>query len=454
MKIIIVGSGKVGFTISEQLTKEGHDIVVIDNSPEIVEKINNSLDVMALCGNGANLDVLKKAQAGKSDLLIACTDMDELNLLCCVIARKLGCKNTIARVRTPEYAEQMYFMKDEFALSMTINPELLAAREIFSLLEIPGVLKRDSFPKSQVEIVEICPQPGSLLDGVVLSELPKRLGFRALICAVERSGDVFIPNGDFTLKAGDRAYICGTLTEIVRILKAIGLRTKKPRNVLIIGGSKMADYLTGLLIANGYVVKVIERDPEKARNFAKRHTKARVICADGASHEVLKSENAAQMDAAIALTNIDEENIILSMYFESIGIPQVIGKVNRSEFAALVEGKGLDCVVNPKKLCANAIVGYVRAMQNTGDSSILTLRHLVDERVDALEFEVKEHCPYTGIRLKDVNLKSGILLACISRLGKIIIPGGSDTIEVGDTIIVISSSKKIILDLNDIFAEV
>lgn len=453
MKIVVIGGGKVGYAIVEQLTREGHDIVVVDNDPAVVENVNNSMDVMAICGNGANLDALKAAEAGKSDLLIACTARDELNLMCCVLARKMGCSNTIARVRTPEYVNQMYFMKDELGLSMTINPELLAAREMFSLMEIPGVLKRDSFPKSRVEIVELIPQPGSVLDEVMMAELPKKLKCKALVCAVQRGDDVFIPHGDFVLKAGDKAYICGTLTEIVHILDCVGMHSRDAKDILIIGGSKVADYLTGLLIKAGASVKVIESDPEKAKHFAQRYPKATVVCADGSSQSVLKSEHAEQMDAAATLTNIDEENLILSMYLSHIGVPQVISKVNRTEFGGLMEGKGLSRLVSPKKLCSDTIIAYVRAMQNTGDSSILTLRHLVDGRVSALEFDVTESCPRLGVMLKDINLKPNILIACINRMGKVIVPGGLDTLEAGDTVIVINSVDRVILDLNDIFAE-
>lgn len=454
MKIVLIGGGKVGYAIVRQLTKEGHDIVLVDSDPQVVEEVNNSLDVMAICGNGANLDVLRAAEAEKSDLLIACTAQDELNLLCCIFAKKLGCGNTIARVRTPEYDGQMYYLKDELGLSMTINPELNAAREMFSLLEIPGVLKRDSFPKSRVEIVEIIPQPGNVLDGLQLFELPKKLKCKALVCAVQRGGELYIPDGSFTIQAGDKVYICGTITELVHILDGIGMLMKQAKDIMIIGGSKVADYLTGMLLKAGARVKVIENDPDKARFFAQRYPKAVIVCADGSSEAVLRSERAEQMDAVATLTNIDEENLILSMYLSHIGVPQVITKVNRNEFGKLVADKGVSRLVSPKKLCADTIVAYVRAMQNTGDSSVLTLHHLVDGRVDALEFDVTGSCPRLGIMLKDINLKPNILIACINRMGNVIVPGGFDTLEEGDTLIVINSADRVILDLNDIFAEV
>lgn len=451
MKIVLIGGGKVGYAIARQLTREGHDIIVVDSDRQVVEEVNNTLDVMAICGNGANLDVLREAEAGSAELLIACTAQDELNILCCIFARKLGCGNTIARVRTPEYAEQMYYLKDELGLSMTINPELNAAREIFSLLEIPGVLRRDSFPKSRVEIVEMIPQPGSILDGIQLLDFPKRLRCKALVCAVQRDGKVIIPDGRFTVRAGDKLSICATVTEIVRILEATGLQTRKAKDVMIIGGSKVADYLTYLLLKAGARVKLIENRPERAAMFAQKYRSAVVVCADGSSEAVLKSERAEFMDAVASLTSVDEENLVLSMYLSHIGVSQVIAKVDRSEFGNLVADKGVSRLVSPKKLCADAIVGYVRAMQNTGDSSVLTLHHLVDGRVDALEFDVTASCRYLGVMLKDIPFKPNILVACINRMGKPIVPGGLDCFSEGDTVIVINSANRVIIDLNDIF---
>ena len=452
MNIVLVGGGKVGYAIVRQLTREGHDIILVDSDHRVVENVNESLDVMAICGNGADLEVLREAEAGNADLLIACTAQDELNILCCIFARKLGCGNTIARVRSPEYAEQMYYLKDELGLSMTINPELNAAREIFSLMEIPGLLRRDSFPKSRVEIVEMVAESGSVLDGLPLMDFNKRLRCRALVCAVQRAGEVIIPDGSFTIKSGDKVSICATVTEIVRILSAAGRQQKKAKDVMLIGGSKVAGYLTYLLLKAGARVKVLENEPDRAEKFARRYPGALVVCADGSSKSVLQSEHAELMDAVVTLTNIDEENLILSMYLSHIGVPQVITKVNRSEYGSLVADKGVIRLISPKQLCADAIVGYVRAMQNTGDSSVLTLHHLVDGRVDALEFDVTASCPYLGLMLKDIPFKPHILVACISRMGKPIVPGGFDSFEEGDIVIIINSANRVILDLNDVFS--
>ena len=451
MKIILIGGGKVGYAIVRQLTREGHDIIVIDSDSSVVEEVNNSLDLMAICGNGANLDVLREADAAHADLLIACTAQDELNILCCIFARKLGCVNTIARVRSPEYAEQMYYIKDELGLSMTINPELNAAREIFSILEIPGVLRRDSFPQSRVEIVEIGANEGGVLDGLKLTDFNKKLHCKALVCAIQRGGEVIVPDGSVEIKAGDKLSVCAAATEIVKMLGTSGLKLKKAKNIMIIGGSVVADYLTYLLVKSGSRVKVIEREADKAAQFAARYPGVDVICADGSSEEVLKNEHADQMDAVATLTDIDEENLILSMYLSHVGVPQVITKVNRSEYGSLMADKGVNRLVSPKKLCADSIVAYVRAMQNTGDSSVLTLHHLVDGRIDALEFSVTASCRHLGKMLKDIKFKPNILIACINRMGKAIVPGGFDSFEEGDTVIVINSADRVILDLNDIF---
>ena len=453
MKIVIIGGGVVGSTIASQLTNEGHDITVIDHSQAVADQISDSLDCMAQAGNGASLEVMRSADVPNSDLLIACTAQDELNMLCCVFAKKLGCRSAIARVRTPEYADQMYFFKDELGMSMTINPELNAAREMFKLLEIPGVLKRDSFAKGRVEIVEVVPKPGDVLDGTKLLDLPRKLKSRVLVAAVQRDGEAIIPDGSFTLQAGDKVSICAPTSELVRMLRAIGENPKKAKNIMLIGCSKVTDYLCFMLLNEGASVRVIDPDPKAASAFAERYPKAEVVCADGRSEAVLREENAAGMDAVAALTERDEENLILSMYLSSVGVPQVLTKVDNSEFGNLLADRGESRIISPKKLCADAIIRYVRAMQNTDGSSVLTLHHLADGQADALEFQVTESCRYLGKKLLEMRFKRNIRLACINRLGRIIIPSGTDTLEAGDTVIVITVASRVILDLNDIFAD-
>lgn len=453
MKIVIIGGGMVGSTIAAQLTNEGHDITVVDRSQAIADQISDSLDCMALAGNGASLEVMRSADVPNSDLLIACTAQDELNMLCCVFAKKLGCRSAIARVRTPEYADQMYYFKEELGMSMTINPELNAAREMFKLLEIPGVLKRDSFAKGRVEIVEVVPKPGDVLDGTQLLDLPRKLRCRVLVAAVQRDGEVIIPDGSFTLRAGDKVSICAPTSGLVGILRSIGENQKKAKNIMLIGCGKVTDYLCFMLQNEGSRIRVIESDAAAAAAFAERYPKAEVVCADGRSEAVLREENAAGMDAVAALTEHDEENLILSMYLSAAGVPQVLTKVDNTEFGNLLAGRGESRIISPKKLCADAIVRYVRAMQNTEGSGVLTLHHLVDGKVDALEFQVTDSCRYLGKKLLEMRFKPNTRVACINRMGRIIIPGGTDTLEAGDTVVVIASANRVVLDLNDVFAD-
>lgn len=453
MKIVIIGGGVVGSTIAAQLTNEGHDITVVDRSQAVADRISDSLDCMALAGNGASLEVMRTADVPNSDLLIACTAQDELNMLCCVFAKKLGCRNAIARVRTPEYADQMYFFKEELGMSMTINPELNAAREMFKLLEIPGVLKRDSFAKGRVEIIEVIPKTGDVLDGARLMDLPKKLRCRVLVAAVQRAGEVIIPDGRFTLQAGDKVSICAPTSELVGILRSLGENQKKAKNILLIGCGKVTDYLCFMLQNEGANIRVIESDPEAASAFAERYPRAEVVCADGRSEAVLREENAAGMDAVALLTELDEQNLILSMYMSSVGVPQVLTKVDDTEFGNLLSDRGDSRIISPKKLCADAIVRYVRAMQNTEGSAVLALHHLVDGQVDALEFQVTDSCRYVGKKLLEMRFKPNTRLACINRMGRIIIPGGADSLLAGDTVVVIAAANRVILDLNDVFAD-
>ena len=451
MKIVIVGGGKVGRTLAEQLAREKHDIVLIDSNREVVSLLSAQLDIMVMYGNGASMHTLQAAEVGTSDLMIAVTPLDELNFMCCVIARKLGCPNTIARIRDPEYHEQLYFLREELGLSMTVNPEWTAATEIYRLLQVPGFLKRDSFAKGRVEIVEIVLQADSPLCGLQLIDLHKRLKLRVLVCAVERGSKVVIPDGSFTLEQGDKIYVTAATGELGELLRGVGIRSRKAKDVLIIGGSRISQALSAMLIRSGTRVKILERSPERAAKLAELLPEATIICADGTNQETLNTENISQMDAVITLTNFDEENLIISMYANYLGVPQVITKINRTEYTEVFRDKGIDCVISPKFLCAQHIIRYVRSMQNLSGSSVITMHHLVNNQVEALEFLVTESTKNLGKTLSEIRLKPNILIASISRMGRVIIPGGSDTIELGDTVILVTASDRVILDLNDVF---
>ena len=451
MKIVIVGDGKVGYTLTEQLSKEGHDIVVIDSNKQVLQESVETLDVMVVHGNGASLKVQKQADVGDCDLVIAATSADEINILCCIIARKLGCAHTIARMRNPEYAEQLFFLKEELGLSMTINPERTAASEIFRLLQFPSFLKRDSFAKGRVEIVEIVLREGNILNDKHLSEMYKIAGVRVLVCAVERGDGVFIPDGNFQLKQGDKIYVTASAADLATLIRNLHIESRRVRDIMIIGGSTIAYYLAADLLDIGVDVKLIETKPERCRTLAEKLPKAEIINADGSSQAVLLSEGIEKTDAVVTLTNMDEENLLISMYANHIGVPKVVTKINRTEYSEVFRDKGIDCVISPKLLTANDIVRYVRAMQNTTGGSVLTLHRIVDNKVEALEFRVTETTRHLGETLLQITLKPNILLACIHRYGKIIIPKGEDTIELNDTVIVVTTADQTIYDLNDIF---
>ncbi|MGI6029261.1 MAG: Trk system potassium transporter TrkA [Candidatus Heteroscillospira sp.] len=453
MRIVIIGGGKVGSELAAQLSHEEHDVVLIDNNRRVVKQLGEALDMLTIYGNGASLELQRQADVGGADLLIAATPQDELNMICCIIARKLGCQNAIARVRNPEYARQMYFLRDELGLSLHVNPEWSTAREIFRLMQYPGFLKRDAFAKGRVEIVELDVAAGGALDGVLLSELPKKLRVKVLVCAIQRGADVIIPDGNFRLQAYDRIHVTAPTAQLVALLSSIGLRQSRSKNAMLIGGSRITQYLAESLIKAGTNVKIIELDDQKSTMLAEKLPKATIINADGTNQTVLNSENISQMDTVVALTNMDEENLIISMYAKHVGVPQVITKINRTEYMDLFRETGIDCIVSPKHLCAQDIVRYVRAMQNTGGSGVISVHNLLDGKVEAIEMRVTEHTKYKGIQLKDVKLKPNILISCINHMDKIVIPGGSDTAVPGDTVIVVSLAGRVILDLNDIFQE-
>lgn len=454
MKIVIVGDGKVGYNIAKQLLAEGHDIVVIDNNPDVLEDSLHKLDVLVVDGNGVTLQTQEEADVANSDLLIAATSADEINLLCCILAKKLGCRHTICRMSNPDYVQSIQYMRDDFGLSMTVNPELTAAREIFRILQFPSFLKRDTFAKGRVEIVELKLTEDCALVGKRLERLSDVLrGVKILVCAVERGDEVCIPDGSFELRANDKITVTAPRSELVKMLKALKISNQKIRDVLIIGGSKIAVYLAEELIKSGVNVKIIEQKLEKCRALSERLPSAVIINGDGTLQDLLSSEGIEETDAVISLTNIDEENLVISMYADSCGVPKSITKINRTEYLRLFKDRDIGSVICPKMLASYEIIRYVRAMDNTTGGSVKTMYRIVDEKVEALEFAVTDSTRCIGEPLKKVNLKNNILLACINRMGKIIIPSGNDYIMAGDTIIVITTAEGMYKDINDIFAD-
>ncbi len=453
MKIVIVGDGKVGYNIAKQLLAEGHDIVVIDNNPDVLEESLQKLDVLVVNGNGVTLKTQEEAGVANSDLLIAATSADEINLLCCILAKKLGCEHTISRLSNPEYVESIQYMRSDFGLSMTVNPELTAAREIFRILQFPSFLKRDSFAKGRVEIVELKLSQDSVLVGKKLEKLSEVLrGVKVLVCAVDRGGEVCIPDGSFELKANDKITVTAPRNELVKLIKALKISNQKIKNVLIIGGSKIAVYLSDELIKSGVNVKIIEQNLEKCRTLSERLPNAVIINGDGTLQDTLVTEGIEDTDAVVSLTNIDEENLIISMYADSCNVPKTVTKINRTEYIKLFKDKDIGSIICPKMLASYEIIRYVRAMGNTTGGSVKTLYRIVDEKVEALEFAVTDSTRYVGEPLKKVNLKNNILLACITRMGKAIIPSGNDYMMAGDTVVVVTTAEGKYKDINDIFA--
>ncbi len=452
MKIVIVGDGKVGYTLTKSLSEEGHDLVVIDNNRRVLQSSQDALDVAVVDGNGASVEVQREAGVGTADLLIAATNGDETNLLCCMVAKKLGCKHTIARVRNPEYDQQIRFMRDELGLSMVINPEKAAALEIFRLLQFPSFLKRDSFARGNAELVELKLKDGNALVGKAMQQFRTVADVNALVCAVERENDIFIPKGNFTMQSGDRITIAADAADLMRLIKNLKVYTPKAQHVMIIGGSRTAAYLAQRLIRNKIGLTIIELDEKRCKDLSEMLPQATIINGNGTDQKLLLSEGIASSDAVVSLTGIDEENLLVSMFANYVGVPKTITKINRTEYNPVFESMGgIDSVVSPKLLTANEIVRYVRAMEHTTGGSVLTLYKIVDGKAEALEFSVKGEAPFINIPFYRLKLKKNVLIASIIRARKVIIPSGSDVMQKGDTVIVVTEADRAIHDLKDIF---
>ena len=451
MKIIIAGDGKVGLALTRQLLHEGHEVTIVDSNPVVLQANMYQYDVMAVQGNAATMEALRQARVEKADLLIAATSADEINLLCCLTAKKMNSRlHTIARVRNPDYTEQLFFMREELGLSMTINPELSAAREIFHLLQFPSFLHRDSFAKGRVEIVGLRVDEGSRLEGVALHQLYKIAQVKVLVCAALRAGQVVIPDGSFELKKDDRIFVTARAVNLAQLIKNLGITKQKVRRVMLVGGGHISFYLAQRLLDAHLSVKIIEQNPARARFLAENLPGAAVVLGDGSSQSFLESEGLGEADALVSLTGIDEENIVLSMYAHSQGVPKVVTKVNRLEYNRMFEALDIGSIVSPKDLCSALIARYVRGMQNkTG--KILALHLIAEGNAAAMEFRVDEHTHHRGVPLKDVPLRRGVLISCISRGADTIIPDGTSSFEVGDTVVSVSTLVAPVMQLNDLF---
>lgn len=449
MKIIVTGCGKIGIAVIENLVNEGHDVIAIDNRLEVIEEIRDVYDVICICSNGADYNTLKEAGISNTDMFIAVTGSDELNMLSCIIAKKMGAKHTVARVRNPEYNDiSLGFIKQQIELSLILNPEFLVAQEIFNILKFPAAVNVETFSRRNFEMAELLLRDNSPIAGMSLMELRKKFQANYLVCVVQRDEDVFIPDGNFVLQSGDRIGITADPNEIQKLLKMLGILQKSVRDVMILGGGRIAYYLAKMLLASGNTVKIIDKDRSRCELLSDILPQARVINGDGTDRELLLEEGLASSDSFVALTGMDEENILVSILASTRQVKKVIAKVNGSELSDMAEKLGLDCVITPKHIVSGVISRYARALANTEGSNVETLYKLMDGKAEAAEFNVAADFEYREIPIRELKMKKNILIAGIIRKRKAIIPSGDDVIMAGDKVIVIAA-KTVLNDLSD-----
>lgn len=452
LKIIIVGTGKVGFTLAEQLSQEKHDVTVIDTDDDSLRRASETLDVMCVKGNGASLSTLRESGAETADIVIAATSLDEVNMICCLTARRLGAKYTIARVRNVEYAQELSLIKQELGLDLIINPEHTTAVEITRLLRFPSAANIEAFYRGRVELMSFRLQAGDFLVGQPLHQQKELRELPMLICAVEQDGHVLIPDGSFVPREGDQVYLIGQPVGLNSFFRLLGRYVPKIRTVFLVGGGRIAHYLTLMLENMGMCVKIVERNMERCRLLSELLPHATIICGDGTDQELLESENLDHTDAFIALTDRDEDNLIISLYAMQRGIKKVVAKSNRQNYAGIARSVGLDSVLSPKLLTANQILQVVRGRTNSKGSVMTALYKIADGHAEATEFVVNDTTRNLGIPLRDLRLKKGILIAVLVHENQIIIPEGSTVISLGDTVITVSRDHTI-LDINDIYQD-
>ena len=443
MKIIIIGNGKVGFTLAKQLSGEDHDLVLIDHNAEALRVADSTLDIMCLDGSGASIQILRTAGVREAELVIAVTGSDELNIVCCLIAKKLGARHTVARIRSPEYFREANLLKREIGLNMIINPEYAAAQEISRLLRVPSAFSVETFARGLVE--------SDGLAGLSLFEYNKRNPNNrgVLMCAAIRGDEVYVPNGRFVPQVGDKAYVIGSQREIVQFFQNLGRDSGRLRQITVLGGSRIATYLTWAVEKVGIKVRIVEQSGEKCLALAEKLPKALIIQGDGTSSELIDEEDLLDTDAFIALTNRDEENLLMAMTAQRHGVKKVIAKMTRPNYIEMIREFGVDSVISPKDITANQISAYVRAMARSQGSAVENLYKLLGGAIEAVEFTATETTRFLDTPLKDLRLKPGMLVAAIAREGKTIIPDGSTSIHAGDKVIVMAKSL-FLQDLDEI----
>jgi trk system potassium uptake protein TrkA len=451
LKIIIAGAGKVGVTVAEHLADEGHSVTIVDMSDSTLNRLGNQLDVMCLKGNCASRDILVEAGAKDCDVLVAATASDEINLLCCHCAHNIGVPYTVARVRGTEYAKDLDTMKRDLGITMLINPEFASAVEISRLLRFPSAANIDTFARGRVELISFHIQEDDFLAGRSLASLSSKIqGLPVLFCTVERGDSVFIPNGSTVLAKDDRVYMAGTPNGIHQFFKLLGREAHRIRSVFIIGGGRIAYYLLRQLERLGMNCKVVEKNDTRCRSLAEEFPHSLILQGDGTDPELLDEERMTSSDAFVALTDRDEDNLIISLYAHQAGVSKVVAKSNRQNYTSIARSAGVESVVSPKLTTVGQILRMVRGLQNSKGSAMTALYRISEGRAEAMEFVVAPTTRNLGVPLKDLKLKKGILIAVIVRDSKVIIPEGSTSLERGDNVIVVARDSGI-LDLNDIY---
>lgn len=446
MNIIIVGCGKVGYTLVEQLGNENHNIVVIDEREEKVRAITDELDAMGIVGNGVSFQTLAEAGINRADLLIAVTGSDEQNLLCCVIAKKASNCKTIARVRNPIYNSEIPFLRKELGLAMIINPEMTSANEIARIFQFPTAMKIDTFAKGRIELLHFRVTKECLLNHYELKNIRSTLKCDVLVCMVTRNDEVLIPRGDFVFEEGDMVAIVSTPPKANDFFHKIGISTGKIRTAMIVGGGNMSYYLAKRLLSIGIDTKIIERDPARCEYLSEKLPKATIICGDGTDQRLLLQEGISSVDGFASLTGLDEENIFLSLYAKSVSRAKIVTKINRINYSGVLSDLKLDSITFPRLLTADTIIKYARSMNESLNSNVENLYKLEDGRAEALEFYIKEASSVTNTPLQNMRIKKNILVCCIHRDGKVIIPSGQDELREGDSVVIVLTNSR----LNDI----
>ena len=452
MDITIVGAGKLGKRLAKLLTGENHNITVIDIKEDIVDQMVETYDVQGVFGSGTHCDVLKESNIKAADLLIATTPSDENNILSCLIARRMGVENTIARVRDPEYLRQTNFMRNELGISLMINPDYAGALEIFRMLQFPSAINIETFSKGRIDMAEIKIDKESPVNNVKISDISSDYRDRMLICAVNRNDEIFIPNGDFVIKENDRIHITGSHKYLGKIVKYLsGKKNASIKNIMLIGGSRITIYLANLLASIGKNVIIVEKNNNKCKRLCEYCPNASVLCGDANDYDFLLEIGIERMDAVVTLTNTDETNFLVSMYAKNVGVSKNISKINNPNLAKMLDEMGRDSHINVSEITGDMITQYVRAKKSVNSSYMRTLYNLVDGQIEAIEFETGDYVTFIGKPLSSIKLKKNVLIAAINRKNKIIFPSGNDTVEKGDIVIVVSKEHKLD-NLNDILA--